>query len=348
MPTERPQTAAFTHEYPRDVSPPLLYKDIVSYLGEYRFELQKDSYELVFDGAMIRDSFIGEPMTKRARRAIKKKEDHWEKTTREEAELQGFKSLEEQLESAEDGDLIVWLSPPGPKDEGYGDYGFVFAGEISPYKELSRGARLLMTAYRVEQPNLEDFNEFFQFFIEDDASFQTAEEFISHPQLARGITKQMIEELLPESFSFRFSNEGAEQFQAALQKLHPHINEYIRMVQTGKPEKDLREAFNALENYALFLRMPLNKPQGFSFPQLINYFGYQPKRVGGSCGSSSSGGLSSSNNLLNSISSLGLSRESNNFHCPSCHRESQGPVGNQCPNCHITREEAQQRGLTTC
>lgn len=346
MPTERTQSAAFTHEYPRDVPSPLLDKDVVSYLAEYRFQLRKDHYELVFDGALIRDPFKGEPMTKRARRAIKKKESSWGKTTREEAELTGLQSLETQLRNTEDG-LILWLSPPGPTEEGYGNYGFVFTGEVTRLPDLPTSRRLMMTAYRVEQPTLENFSAFFSA-LALTPPFSSAEEFIAHPKVVRGLSKQAVEALLPEFFSFHNSQKESHNFQEALGLLQPHIDEYIRMVQRGEPEESLHKTFNALENYALFLKTRLGKPQDFSFAQLIDYFGYQPRRVGGSCGSSSSGGLARSNNILNSISSLALSGESKNFHCPNCHQESQGPVGNQCPKCKITREEAQEKGLATC
>jgi hypothetical protein len=44
----------------------------------------------------------------------------------------------------------------------------------------------------------------------------------------------------------------------------------------------------------------------------------------------------------------GKSENGSKFHCPNCHQDSEGPVGDVCPKCKITKEEAVKKGLTTC
>jgi hypothetical protein len=65
-PRELVSSNGFSVEYDQKVTNQELYDDIVSYLGEYRFAVQKYDYELEYSNGALRDSRRGESMSVKA------------------------------------------------------------------------------------------------------------------------------------------------------------------------------------------------------------------------------------------------------------------------------------------
>lgn len=279
-------STAFDIEYNRNVSTEGLRKDIISYLGEYRFQIQKYPYELVFDGKKIKDVDDGKTLTGKAENALKKRIDNNQNISRESAELQGLFSLEKQLSVAQQGDQIIWVSPPGPKEDGYGDYGFVYSGQLDSNK-------LKMTAIRVEKPTLEQFNTFIENVTQEKVDFQIAEDFLAHPFIL-GNRQPNIDSLLLNTFQFNINEKKQKIFEAAKERLSPYIEEFINMVKFGYPQPELQRMFHALENYSIGLskedfvldNLALYQQIKIPLELFVNQYGYKPPTALGSCGAS--------------------------------------------------------------
>ena len=139
-PRELVSSAGFSVEYENKVFDQELREDIVSYLGEYRFKLQKYNYQLVFSQSnnekwRLRDTHRFEAMGAKARRSIEERKLRKESVHREKAEAAGIEYLETQLITAKEGDSVVWASPPGDEKEGYGQYGFFYIGKVRKHED---------------------------------------------------------------------------------------------------------------------------------------------------------------------------------------------------------------------
>ncbi len=349
---------AFNIENLQNVHDMELRDDIRSYLGEYRLNVQEYNYKLRFssgqDGLRLRDVYGGEALSAKAARTIEKRRRFGEPTQREEAELLGIISLEDQLRFAQNGDTILWASPPGPKNEGYGDYGFIYVGNI-----LTNGQalHLSMTAIRIEQPTITQFNQAFTALSDIRTDFDCAEDFLQTPRVIRQeVDLGLIETILRRCFSFEKNNtEGV--FQKVISKLRPMVEEFIDFVKGGVKEEKLR-AFYALENYALELKGCYeHERQGtFYFDDrryqplydIMRTHGHKPPRVTGSCGPS---GETKSNGLFNRYETLfkTIFGEQEWFTCPRCHYQADGPIGdNPCPGCGLTKEQHKESGEEVC
>lgn len=336
--------------YKEGISYRELRDDIVSYLGEYRLKVQKYNYNFIFSAdnsgrPKLRDSYRNEPMSLKTQRAIGERKLRGEPTYREEAELAGILRLEEQLLSSETNDTVLWASPPGPKEEGYGDYGFIYFGKI--VKEGDK-KNLSMAAIRVENPSISDFNKALKSLIGQKPDFKVVEEFLSSPFiLNKDIDEQTLNRILVQCFSFKEDKEQEDKFKRIIQRLDGMIGGFINMVKNGEGRL---KAFNAIENYALKL-----KKEYEAFPwenvvydrnrrldDIVGEYGYKPPKVAGSCGNSS--GIKSNNTFsfdfdgLNAIFD-GLFEEDKWFVCPKCHYKADGPIGDKCPGCGITKKE---------
>lgn len=355
------ESGAFNIEPERRVMDEELYDDVVSYLGEYRLNVQKYTYKLHFSGSSahdmhLRDTYSGESMYKKVKRAIEEKEKRGLSTYREEAELRALgdpdnprpESLESQLLIARDGDSVIWGSPPGSREEGYGDYGFMFVGKVNRLGPLD--TRLTMTAIRIEQPTIFQYNAALSELTTKNIVFINAEAILAHPLVVTGtLDENTIDEILSKHFFFRAKKEDQETFQKVIRELSSTIKEFMQFVRIGTKEEKL-QAFHALENYALALKKRYNRQeeQGNvvfldSYRQnhlsdLMPYYGYKPPAVAGSCGST---GETASNNIFNKFNALykALFGESEWFKCPKCDYQADGPVGNKCPSCGLTKEE---------
>lgn len=361
---------AFPLEHLQNIPKESLYKNIESYLGEYRFSIPRYEYELHFNSdtsgiSHIVDPHDGEAMAVKAQRAIKKREDMWKNTSREVAEYQGLISLEEQLRTAPENSTIIWTSPPGSSHDGYGDYGFFFAGTVNTNKNNDDVKKITMTAFRINNQTVEQCGKAISQLTGDTVCFQNAEECIAHPTIVSQEKSCDIPSVLQEVFHFTCDFESERLFKNTMKILEPSIRSFINMVYKGASKEQIQYGFYALENYAIALRQTI-KEQFYDityinrrldvsqeivpFHTLVDYFGFSPPPlVAGSCGSTGVKSSNIFNNSLSSLSSLFSSSEySENFTCPSCHEESTPPVGDNCPKCGITKDQAEKKGMTTC
>ena len=81
------------------------FKNITTYLGEYRFNQAIDDYCLIFEGG-LRGKHETELLATQIKRSIARKKELWKKTHREEADLSGVLSMEKQLTTSQEGDFI--------------------------------------------------------------------------------------------------------------------------------------------------------------------------------------------------------------------------------------------------
>lgn len=356
---------AFNVENLRNVYDRELRDDVISYLGEYRLQVQRYPYELTFsadDGVWnLRDSYRGEPMKVKAIRTIERRRLFGEPTAREEAELTGIISLEDQLRFAQNGDTIIWASPPGPKEEGYGDYGFIYVGNV-----LSSGGdlHLSMNAIRIDKPTIPQFNQALTALTGISTDFDRTEDFLQTPRVVRDHSNPDLETVLTSCFSFQ-KNDTENVFEKVINKLKPMIGEFINLLKRS-PERSRRtteeklRAFYALENYALELKRRYEQqPRGnvsyfddrhiYQLYDIMRIHGHESPRVAGSCGSSSK---TQSNGLFNRYEFLmkAIFGEGGEwFTCPVCHYQADGPIGeNPCPGCGLTKEQYKESGEEVC
>lgn len=287
---------AFDVEKERVYSDAEIRKDTISYLSEYRLRVQKYNYEFQFsfvegEGYKIRDIHNGEAMSVKTKRTLEERKAKGLPIHREIAEDVGIESLDEQLAYVQDGDRIFWLSPPGPKEEGYGDYGFVFEGRVM-------GEHIFMTAIRVEKPTIPQFNKAFLKLTGDNVGYINPEGFLANPRV---VENNMVDtdSVLQENFSFVVDQKEASINKQVITEMDSMINEFVGVVKTGTREEKIT-AFYALENYALELKKRLMHKQEAEGQGNIVYmsdykdyryltdilypYGYRPPIVGGSCG----------------------------------------------------------------
>lgn len=340
---ERLGSQAFNLEYESQALNSELRDDIVSYLGEYRFALDKFRYRLNFSGdskatMCLRDTRRGEPMRAKILRAIEERKRLRLPTEREEAELAGIEHLDDQLRFVHEEGAILWASPKGPKEQGYGDYGFLFLGQIKRTQELHTDVS--MVAIRIENPMLEEFNSALSTLLVRDIAFENAEDFLQSPWVVNTrIQESEVDAVLKKVFPKKSGETQEEKFEQIVKELDPLINDFVRFTKHGSKEEKLR-AFYTLENYALALRdvRSMGSYKQVRLDELMPYYGYKPPAVAGSCGST---GETASNNIFNKFSVLrqALFGEKEWFTCPKCDYKADGPVGNKCPSCGLTKEE---------
>lgn len=340
---ERLGSQAFNPEYEPIVSDLELRDDVVSYLGEYRFQLDKFRYNFNFSGnskstMCLRDARRGEPMRTKILRAIEDKKRRELPTEREEAELAGIEHLNDQLYFLQREGTILWASPPGPKEQGYGDYGFLFLGQVRRTQELH--ADVSMVAIRVENPMLEEFNRALSILLGRGIALENAEDFLRSPWVvSTQIQESAVDTVLKKVFPKKSGETQEGQFEQIVKELDPLISDFICFTKHGSREEKLR-AFYTLENYALALKevRSLSLYKQIRLGELMPYYGHKPPVASGSCGST---GETSSNNIFNKFNALhkALFGDSEWFKCPKCDYQADGPVGNKCPSCGLTKEE---------
>ncbi len=310
LPSQKPEqygSDAFRLEYSKNTPPRAIIKDIESFLGEYIFELTEYDYELSYENGQLLDPYTHEPMISKAYRAIGIKTAQGRITTREEAELAGLANLQTQLLSAKKNDSIIWISPPGPKSEGYGDYGFIYLGKVTEETVLN------MTAIRVEKPEIKQFVQFFKLFAPHDSTSPVlAEEFIANPLVLADRSKSELRSLLIEYFLQKAPLEDPY-FVTTLAELTPYINKYLQTLQYGAPKIFEQQVFNMLINYSLQIKNALEgeeERESLPFMQAVKLYGESTPRLIGSCGAV----VGSANDLFNSLSPFSRVLSENKTH----------------------------------
>lgn len=332
---------AFNLEYDAPPTRNELRRDIISYLGEYRLQVQKYDYMMVFGRdkdkrgpITLRDRDRGEAMAHKTKRVIEERTRKGDPTHREEAEDRGIALLNDKLRYAQTGDTVVWASPPGPKDQGYGEYGFLYVGKVD---KLNNGeARLAMSAIRIENPTIEQYNDALTALIGEDVINKKADQFLSSPTLIKkDLTEGKVAGVLQKHFAFTADVKQKEKSDTIIAQMEPLIEEFLDVMEVGN-QKDKLKLFHTLENYALKLKEESEKDEQVVYRNnqtlgdLSSSLSYAPPVAKGSCGSSGgsgSGGGMRSNSLTvgggggeGVMSGLfGSDRYGSlAFNCPSC------------------------------
>lgn len=360
---------AFALEYHQFTPKTVLFEDIKSYIGEYRLIVPQYQYELhytqdQFERYHLVSPHDDEPMIIKCQRAIEKRKNAWKNTSREEAEYQCVCRLETQLATTLPGDMIVWTSPPGPPEDGYGSYGFFYAGQVLMSPNFLSNKRLLITAFRIENQSVVQCRQAIAQLTGEIVNFQTAEDCISQPKIVRAIDKEIVQSVLTNIFHFRPDKKREQLLSDISRIIKPQVYNFSDLLQKGGSREDIQKGFWALDNYVISLyQTALRHFDGvvpfrsadtavavIPFEMMVAHFGQTaPPIVTGSCGST--GERKSSNifnNSLFSVTSLFSPELSANFICPNCRKESTSPVGDSCPKCGITKDEAEKKGLTIC
>ena len=357
-------------------------ENVVSYLSEYRLRVKKYDYELVFstapgEGFMVRDVHRGEAMNAKAKRTLEERQVKGLPIHREFAELLGLESLDEQLLSAADGDHVFWMSPPGPKEEGYGNYGFVYEGRVQ--EEVSESGvpikHLFMTAIRVENPTISQSNKALSELTGENVSYINAEEFLGNPRVVKNVAVNT-DDVLRRNFSFVVDQKEVWINKRVITEMDSMINEFVGVIHSGSRAEKIT-AFYALENYALELKeryirkqekreddtvIYMNEHRRYQYlADIYSPYGYRPPSVAGSCGPTGEETRSndifanSYRNLMKAIfgdlhEMFGLEEESDWFNCPKCGYQATGPIGDACPgmNCGLTKTNAKEQGFEAC
>lgn len=314
--------------------------DLLSYLGEYRFKLPAYNYKLYFteqEGKFhLRDRYRFEPMVDKAKRAVSKRAFRGLSSDRELAEKEGLEKLDEILLFAGEDCNIFWASPPGPKEQGYGDYGFVFVGKIKKITEKEK--EIDMTAIRVEAPQITQFNKALSDISGVDFKYTKAEEFLSSPVVLKGVENRISVAL--ENFVIENNPSTFERFKRNTAKIKPLIDRFV----SAETAEEKLVLFNTIENFIVELEE--EKEDFFSEDLFIKGTGniniqalmarYGTKKapvVQGSCGSTKA----ESSNIFNNLGSITLlNGEKDSIKCV------------KCPFCHETVDAELTESKITC
>ncbi len=249
---------AFNVENENKYSDVELRRDLVSYLSEYRLQVQTYDYELLFsykegEGYKLRDIDGKEAVIAKAKRAIEERLVRGESIHREEGEFTGIHHLDDILHFAKDGDGLYWISPPGDKKDGYGDYGFFYEGHITQvFDDNGKPAKhLAMIAKRLEKPTIMQCNTALSTLTGRKTEYKSADEFLADPHV--DISKAEVDSVLADTFSFTVDKEERAANEKIVAEMEKMINDYIVVVRTGSKEDKIR-GLHALENYALELK----------------------------------------------------------------------------------------------
>lgn len=360
---------AFPLEHLQNIPKESLHKNIESYFGEYRFAIPRYSYEFDYASDQLGiyhliDPHDNEAMSVKAFRAVEKRRALWKNDSREVAEYEGLQSLDEQLCTAPENSTIVWTSPPGALEYGYGDYGFFFIGKVNACENNTK--KIDMTAYRIDNQTIDQCSQAISQLTRSKIYFQTPEECIANPKIIPYQDPCIMSSILQDTFNFTCDFESERLFTNTMKILEPSILSFIDLIQSGASKKMIQQGFYAIENYAIELRRIIKKQfldtertssrfdifQAIApFHTLVHHFGSQPPpAISGSCGSAIVKSGHIFNNSLSSIILLLQSEQSEDFICPNpqCKEKSTTPVGDSCPKCGITKDEAKKKGFTTC
>lgn len=344
--------------YTGEINKVSLKNNLIAYLGEYRFALPKYSYKLQFENGQLADPIKKTSLEDMAHQSIGKRLWEGKSTYREIAEKEGIRILDNKIAHAKTGDTVIWMSPPGAKSEGYGNYGFVFYGKVGDGKSSKD---ISMTAIRVNGEDLGQYNKAFQMLTGIKSIYLTPEQFISNPQVLNDdLPEGYVDAILGLTLGFRDSEEEKKKFIKVISALEPLIDGFAEYLSRRITLSEKEKAFFSLENYALKLKedYEVMQKENIVFQQphkdlrlrnIIGDYGYEPPKVLGSCGSTSKDSLTTSNilNKLFGINSL-LSDDQEWFTCPKCDYQAEGPIGNTCPGCGLTKEEYAQKTGISC
>lgn len=326
---------AFDLEYRPEINRQSIKDDLKSYLGEYRFQLPRYSYNLSILNNELCNPETSESMADASLRSIDKKRFQGQSVTREKAEYEGFKKISEQLMTANTGDVIIWASPPGPKEEGYGDYGFLFIGEIDKTQE-----RVSMEALRLESPTIDQYVKAVSEITGEGVGYKVPEEFLKNPRIVSSPDFSKIETLVRNNFHFIEDKEKKVEFENIMNKADHLVEQVIDVIQNGTEEEKIKALFT-FENYVIELKKRekqgnvIYSDERRDLESLSRYYSHTPPPVKGSCGSTET---KSANIIGTNISSFLEDDKygSRTFNCPKCGAVNIRPFGellSACQHC---------------
>lgn len=354
----RVESAAFRTELLRHVPEREIRDELKSYLAEYRFQLPKYTYDLVYFDNHLRDIYGNESMLEKAARSIDQRQSNWKNASRETAEYQGIQYLDSVLQGASLGDRVIWGSPPGATIDGYGPYGFFFSGIVDDVRGNNK--HISMTALRINETSISAYNKAMESILGQSVQFNTPEEFLAQPFILQNTSVDPEISLNNMTAPKKIDD---RQFEFAMGAIDPLVKQFILEIKSGAPTDRLKQLFYAIENISI----ELNTSSGLAGIYTLSYSLHQnlelivqqhgmfkPPIVGGSCGSS--GGTDSletllNTNLMNKLTNnvlVTILGETDGFECPRCHFKTKKSIGNQCPSCKITKDEAVSQGFVTC
>src|SRR5579872_3351534 len=242
---------AFNLEYLSRFTDEELVDDMLGYLGEYRFEVEKYDYKLKFSADEsgkfhLRDMHSGESMVTKAEWAIADRKLSARPIHREVAERDALIKLDDMLRFSKTGDSIIWASPAGTKEEGYGDYGFIFVGEVS---QKGSGKEINMRAIRLEKAKIGQYKEAMRDILGEDLGFEEPDDFLSSPQIVRDLDKEQIEKRIARRFNLKSDNQNANLLNRAKDKLSALTVKFADIFRYAT-EDEKRKALYTLENFA--------------------------------------------------------------------------------------------------
>ena len=273
-------------------------ENIIRYLGEYRLGVKYDEFHYNFEqDAESGDFFLSSPHADPGpilniyRKAISYKEERGLPIDREVAECLGFQKLQEGLADAQEGTLILWVSPPGPKADGYGDHSFTFIGQV--VKDPEGEKRLRIIPYR-NVLSFEEHKEYLKYFNKDAQFFNKDTHFLANPVI---IEQSEAIQTPDDIISFigeteRFNIEWRNKLTPLIM---PLIGGFIQLVREKASNGELNRTRNAIENYVISIRPHLlnqetTERNNINIEQtdvIFDKFGREaPPIAYGSCGSS--------------------------------------------------------------
>lgn len=307
--------------------------NILRYLGEYRLAVKFDEFSYREGVGPDGDRFLAaleeEPIIQSFRNAIYKKEKEGKSSRREVAECLGFQKIEKAFLEGEDF-LFLWISPPGKKEDGYGNYSFTFVGEVKDRK-------IRVIPYR-NKLSLNQHREIAGIFSEDTENLKTDIDFLANPVFMqkKGELKDAEDLLVKIGEKERMDLSWRQRLEVKIRGL---VDTFIDGVRRNAPDSELDKIKRAIENYTIDNKTEImtGKFPSYIFDarHLVDTYGsYAPPKVAGSCGTSSS-----STTLMDFHSDLNLGNDKygeRSFECPSCGKTNIRPkdkLVEKCQHC---------------
>lgn len=304
--------------------------NMLRYLGEYRLAVKFDEFFYREgtgpNGERFLTVFEEEPVSQKFRNAIVQKEKEGMDSRREVAECLGFQKIEEMFLKGKDF-LFLWISPPGKKEDGYGDYSFTFVGEVKDRK-------IRVVPYR-NNLSIGKHGEIAGIFSQDAGNLKTDVDFLAHPIFIQkqGGLKNVEDLLVRIGEKERIDLSWRNKLQAKIGGLE---DMFIEAVKNNAQDSELNRIKRAIENLTVDKKEEIISGDfvtyDFDTTYLIEKYGsYAPKPVAGSCGSSSS-----SSTLMDFQSKFNPGRDKygeRTFECPECGKTNIRPKDELVKNC---------------
>lgn len=339
-----------------------IVNNLLRYVAEFRLGVKFDEYFYREEtngltGERYFASLEQGPILNIFRKAITERQMRGLSTAREVAECLGFQSLQQNLTSAPEKTMFVWVSPPGRREDGYGAYSFTFVGQVIK-DEGSEERKVRFIPYR-NILSMPEHNNYLQSLTSDGQTHHSAEDFLAHPVIFSPITGGIDtpEDIIRIIGEQERINTGWFPRLAIL--LDPFIQGYLGLLRSGADLANLRHARDAIENIAIAhrdeilyaLQSESAVPQLFTLTKpvfdIFRIWGEKaPQFVGGSCPPTEELSVSSGIILGEMVTLMdyqaGLNMDG--FTCPNCRKAK--VKGNSCSMCGITKEKwAEKTGI---